>query len=103
MPTDGERGADGRTTYYVITHDQPAGRGAQPTYGTVGSQPSAGQFPGQQQSGITNQNKPKKGSAPSSQPSGAAQQNGEGSSDGAEAPPPTYAEVIKGDHKVQGP
>ncbi|KAI8942438.1 hypothetical protein NX059_000508 [Plenodomus lindquistii] len=101
IPADGERGADGRTTYYVITHEQPA-RNGQPNYGTVGgSQPSNGQFPGQQQSGVLNQNKPKKGAyQPAQNGSGAAA--GEGSSAPVE-PPPTYADVIKGDNKVQGP
>jgi uncharacterized membrane protein YqaE (UPF0057 family) len=95
---DGERG-DGRTTYYVITHDQPAGRGGQQNYGTVGSQPSNGQFPGQQ-SGVTNQHKQnKKAIAPAPQQS----QSGQGSSSQPEGPPPTYADVIKGDHKVQKP
>ncbi|KAF1839465.1 UPF0057-domain-containing protein [Decorospora gaudefroyi] len=96
---DGERG-DGRTTYYVITHEQAAARPA--NYGTVGSQPSNGQFPGQQ-SGVTNsfappkQNKTKGGN-PAAE---AAPQSAEGSSSQPEGPPPTYADVIKGDHKVQ--
>ncbi|KAH7398339.1 hypothetical protein BKA66DRAFT_508692 [Pyrenochaeta sp. MPI-SDFR-AT-0127] len=104
---DGERshGGEGRTTYYVITHEQPAGRGAQTNYGTVGSQPSNGQFPGQQ-SGIVNQNKPKNGdqvSNGSAPPAPQGQHAGEGSSSQHEGPPPTYADVIKGDHKVQNP
>jgi hypothetical protein len=101
VPADGERG-DGRTTYYVITHEQPAGR--QHTYGTVGSQPSNGQFPGQQ-SGVTNsfaqaKGNKTKGGAPAA---AAAPQSAEGSSSQPEGPPPTYADVIKGDNKVQGP
>jgi hypothetical protein len=96
---DGERG-DGRTTYYVITHDQP-GRQGQPSYGTVGSQPNAGQFPGQQSGGVGSfagqqQKNVKSAPAPASRPQG-----GEGSSSQPEGPPPTYADVIKGDHKVQ--
>jgi hypothetical protein len=77
-------------------------------YGTVGSQPSAGQFPGQQSSGVAPfpQAKPK----PDATPNNAQPQHGvagheiggEGSSQPA-GPPPTYADVIKGDHKVQGP
>ena len=99
---DGER----TTTYYVITHEQPARRqGQQPNYGTVGSQPSNGQFPGQQ-SGIVNDfagqqqanKKAAKGAAPPQ-----AGPGGEGSSSQPEGPPPTYADVIKGDHKVQDP
>lgn len=103
MPADGERGTgpDGRTTYYVITHEQPAA-GAR-NYGTVGgNQPSNGQFPGQQQSGVMNQNKPKKGAAPAGASTG---EGGEGSASasasGPVEPPPTYADVIKGDNKVQ--
>lgn len=105
---DGERG-DGRTTYYVVTHEQPARRaqpthGAHASYGTVGSQPSSGQFPGQQQ-GFVQQNQSKvkakqdkKGAQPVDHGHG-----GEGSSSQPEGPPPTYADVIKGDNKVQKP
>lgn len=101
VPDDRERGTgpNGRTTYYVITHEQPAA-GAR-NYGTVeGSQPSNGQFPGQQQSGVVNQNKPGNDSVPVS---GSADHGGEGSASGSALvePPPTYADVIKGDHKVQ--
>jgi hypothetical protein len=104
---DGER-ANGGTTYYVVTHEQP-GRRAQPGYGTVGSQPNAGQFPGQQSGGVgsfagqqqKNVKSAKGASAPPPGPQG--QQAGEGSSNQPEGPPPTYADVIKGDHKVQDP
>jgi hypothetical protein len=99
VPADGERG-DGRTTYYVISHEQPTGR---QNYGTVGSQPSNGQFPGGQ-SGVNNSfaqpKQSKKGGKPAA---AAAPQGGEGSSRQPEGPPPTYADVIKGDNKVQGP
>jgi hypothetical protein len=82
-------------------------------YGTVPQQqPSGGQFPGQQ-SDVTNQNAAKKGGKGASGPSGTngvsrpgdAPQHlgGEGSSSQPEGPPPTYADVIKGDHKVQNP
>src|SRR5690242_12585291 len=56
---DGER--DGNVTYYYVARGGPAPRG-QPrhhqqqggaAYGTMGSQPSSGQFPGQQ-SGVVN-------------------------------------------------
>ena len=109
-PQDGERGTDGSVTYYYVAHGPSPGR--QPNYGTVGSQPSGGQFPGQQ-SGTTNSFP-----APATKPKGKnvrAQQgvagqevnglnaaNGEGSSEPA-GPPPTYADVIKGDNKVQKP
>ncbi|KAF2829457.1 UPF0057-domain-containing protein [Ophiobolus disseminans] len=99
---DGERGG---TTYYVVSHEP--GRQAQPSYGTVGSQPNGGQFPGQQSGGVgsfggqrqKNATVAKKG-APASAP--VAREGGEGSSN-PEGPPPTYADVIKGDHKVQKP
>ncbi|KAL5118149.1 hypothetical protein ACEQ8H_003984 [Pleosporales sp. CAS-2024a] len=99
---NGENG-DGRTTYYVIRHEQP-GRQGQPSYGTVGSQPNGGQFPGQQSGGVGSfggqqQKNVKRASAPAPRP----HQHGEGSSNQPEGPPPTYADVIKGDHKVQGP
>jgi len=91
---DGERG----TTYYVITHDQPGRQ----SYGTVGSQPAGGQFPGQQSGGVGSfagqQQKNVMGAKPVTRPQG-----GEGSSSQPEGPPPTYADVIKGDHKVQSP
>lgn len=101
---DGEYGnnSNGRVTYYVISHEQAAGRPA--NYGTVAAQPSSGQFPGQQ-SGVTNSfaqpqgHKAAKSSAPAA--TGPASHGGEGSSSQPEGPPPTYADVIKGDHKVQ--
>jgi hypothetical protein len=103
---DGER-ADGRTTYYVISHEQPGRRQGQLGYGTVGSQPNAGQFPGQQSGGVGSfagqQQKNVKAAKGASVPSPQAQQGGEGSSSQPEGPPPTYADVIKGDHKVQDP
>lgn len=109
----GERGnADARTTYYVITHEQPAGGAAGArNYGTVlngQGQPARGQFPGQT-SGVVNQHAGKSGKgsataaaqgAPRAEQAGDAEQ---GSSRQPEGPPPTYADVIKGDNKVQGP
>lgn len=72
-------------------------------YGTVPQQqPSGGQFPNQQ-TGVTNQNAPKK-DGKSVGGSGGQRQSGEGSnSRQPDGPPPTYADVIKGDHKVQNP
>jgi len=68
----------------------------------VGSQPEGGQFPGQQSGGVGSfagqQQKNVKGAKPVTRPQG-----GEGSSSQPEGPPPTYADVIKGDHKVQSP
>jgi hypothetical protein len=69
-------------------------------YGTVAGQ----------QGGVANNSQSKKGAkgpahppahAPAHAP--AHNQGGEGSSSQPEGPPPTYADVIKGDHKVQGP
>lgn len=111
MP-DQEGGRQG-TTYYVVSHTGPARQQNGMNYGTVPQQqPTGGQFHGQQ-TGVTNQNAPKKGGKSSSGPSGAhgvsrpgdAPQHlgGEGSSSQPEGPPPTYADVIKGDHKVQSP
>jgi uncharacterized membrane protein YqaE (UPF0057 family) len=126
---DRERGNDGSVTYYYVSRGQPqhpaAGRQGQaqgqaqaqaPTsYGTVGgNQPSGGQFPGQQNGGIP-------GGKTVYAQRGAAQGHGvdgcrggvivdsaaEGASAGASgepsAPPPSYADAVKGDHKVQRP
>lgn len=79
-------------------------------YGTVSSQPSAGQFPGQQ-SGTKNafpgpKSKPTgvTGAGPAGQQGQSAPgQSAQGSSLRPAENPPTYAEVIKGDHKVQKP
>ncbi|KAH7115994.1 hypothetical protein B0J11DRAFT_538924 [Dendryphion nanum] len=106
-PRDGERGGDGSTTYYYVARAPGHGGQPQPNYGTVNSQPSGGQFPGQQ-SGVVNPFP-----APAKNTSGnqnvqpqhgvaGHEINGEGSSQPA-GPPPTYADVIKGDHKVQTP
>jgi hypothetical protein len=60
-----------------------------------------GTVPGQQ-SGATNSSQSKKSAkGPARAP--AQNQGGEGSSSQPEGPPPTYADVIKGDHKVQEP
>ena len=106
---DGERGGDGSVTYYYVAHHGGPPRrqdGGQPTnYGTVGSQPSGGQFHGQQ-TGVVNAFSQPQPNEQSAQPqNGVAGQElgGEGSSGAPAGPPPTYADVIKGDHKVQGP
>lgn len=91
------RGHNGGTTYYVISHDQPAGRTAQPSYGTVANHPG-------QQSGVAKQKQNAKGNKPSnSSATPHGQEGGEGSSSQPEGPPPAYADAIKGDHKVQKP
>lgn len=100
---DNEGGRQG-TTYYVVSHTGPARQQGGMNYGTVPpQQPNGGQFPGQQK-GVTNQNAPKKSGKSASGPGNAPQNaGGEGSSSQPEGPPPTYADVIKGDHKVQDP
>jgi uncharacterized membrane protein YqaE (UPF0057 family) len=92
---DRERG--GGTTYYVVSHEPQAG------YGTVASQPAAGQFPGQQSGGVGSfgGQRGKNGSAKKGASVLAPQAGGEGGEGSSEGPPPTYADVIKGDHKVQ--
>lgn len=108
---DRERGADGSTTYYYVSRAQPqhpsAGAGrpqqqpqGQTTYGTVGgNQPSGGQFPGQQSGVIPGPKTVYAQHANAGGDAAGSSANGEGSSE----PPPTYADVIKGDHKVQHP
>jgi hypothetical protein len=95
---DGER-AEGGTTYYVVSHTGgPASRPGAATmnYGTVA---------GQQRSGANNSQSKKGSKGPAQPPAHASAQNqgGEGSSRQPEGPPPTYADAVKGDHKVQGP
>lgn len=102
---DGEHQGGSRTTYYRVSHGGPAPQGGQMNYGTVGSQPSDGQFPGQQ-TGTTNAFKqPNQGHSvqPHHGTAGHEVGNGEGSSEQPNGPPPTYADVIKGDHKQQRP
>ncbi|KAF2816377.1 uncharacterized protein BDZ99DRAFT_375667 [Mytilinidion resinicola] len=98
----GENGARTVTYYYV----QQGGAGAggrrvqhhqQRGYGTVSSQPTAGQFPGQQ--GGT-ENSFAQPTAPAQAPQA---REGEGSSAQPQGPPPAYQDVIQGDHKVQNP
>ncbi|KAF2258492.1 UPF0057-domain-containing protein [Lojkania enalia] len=105
---DGERGQDGSVTYYYITRAsgprrQGGQQGGQPNYGTVGCQPSQ-QFPGQQ-SGVANAFPAPQvqGGQDVQRQDGVAGQEVGGESSQPGGPPPTYADVIKGDHKVQGP
>lgn len=103
---DGERHADGTVTYYYVAHGRPQAPGQQTNYGTVGNNtPSGGQFPGQQTGFVQPQQQQPKANGDSAQPQhgvAGGEINGEGSSQPA-GPPPTYADVIKGDNKVQGP
>ena len=98
---EGGHSRGGSRTYIVVPG---RGHGQQPNYGTVGSQPSGGQFHGQQ-TGVVNafpQPKTNVNAAPQHGVPGQELGGGEGSSQPV-GPPPTYADVIKGDHKVQGP
>lgn len=89
LPQDAERG---NVTYYYV-QTQPARRtdGTQ-GYGTVNSTPNS-QFPGQQQGVV--RPKPQAVAPPPRQ-----QQSQAGPS---EEVPPSYAQAVSGDHKVQGP
>ena len=100
---DREHGHDG-TTHYYVSRGGPPPHG-QPSYGTVGSNPSGGQFPGQQ-SGVVNSFSQPQQPKPNAQPhNGVAghEIGGEGSSQQPAGPPPTYADVIKGDNEIQHP
>ncbi|KAF2143850.1 uncharacterized protein K452DRAFT_247322 [Aplosporella prunicola CBS 121167] len=112
--------ANGSVTYYYVQRgnnnaggrQQQPSSGAQqqyrshgqPTYGGVAPMPGSAsrhQFPGQQQSGVKNAfagagAPPAKAPLP---PANAGGESGEGASNAL--PPPTYAEAVKGDHKVQ--
>ncbi|KAI9928405.1 hypothetical protein ASPWEDRAFT_170595 [Aspergillus wentii DTO 134E9] len=82
-PVPGQRRdvENGRVTYYYVSHG-PMQNPSQRGYGTVAPQPAQ---------------------SPQPQPQASTQQHGEGqggSSNKTHAPP-TYAEAIKGDHKVQ--
>jgi hypothetical protein len=102
---DGERQDRSHTTRYHVSYNGPAPQGGQMNYGTVGSQPSEGPFPGQQ-SGTTNafkQPQQNKSAQPHHGTAGQEVGGGESSSEQPSGPPPTYADVIKGDHKQQNP
>ncbi|KAF2248856.1 UPF0057-domain-containing protein, partial [Trematosphaeria pertusa] len=102
---DREHGGDGSVTYYYVAHGPvPPRQGGQTVYGTVGSQPSAGQFPGHE-TGVANAfPQPPKDVQPQQGVAGQEINGGaEGSAGQPSGPPPTYADVIKGDHKVQNP
>ncbi|KAF1927910.1 UPF0057-domain-containing protein [Didymella exigua CBS 183.55] len=99
-PVPDQEGGRQGTTYYVVSHTGPARQQGGMNYGTV---------PQQQQTGVTNQNAPKKATKGGKAANGASRPGdapqhlgGEGSSREPEGPP-SYADVIKGDHKVQSP
>lgn len=99
-----DREREGTVTYYYVSHGQPqVGRQGQQAqgqanYGTVGNQANSQG----QQSGVlpAKKNGQAQQGAPGQQGGGQA---GEGSSAEPNGPPPTYADVIKGDHKIQKP
>lgn len=96
-----ENGSGGSRTYVVVPG---RGNGQQTNYGTVGSQPSGGQFHGQQTGVLPFPQAKTNGHSAAPQNGVAGQElGGEGSSGQPAGPPPTYADVIKGDNKVQGP
>ncbi|PYH49618.1 putative stress response RCI peptide [Aspergillus saccharolyticus JOP 1030-1] len=90
LPNHGGDAENGRVTYYYVSH-QPIQHPSQRGYGTMPSQqPQAGHAQSQQQH-----------PAPQQQHENA---RGGASSSGDHAdsrPPPTYAEAVKGDNKVQ--
>lgn len=107
-PVPDQEGGRQGTTYYVVSHNGPARQHGGMNYGTVPQQQHNGGQPGQQK--VKGQNAAKKdtkggnGANGTSRPGDAPQHlGGEGSSSQPEGPPPTYADVIKGDHKVQSP
>lgn len=77
----------GRVTYYYVSHE-PFQHPTVRTYGTVGSQPpppAASDVP----------------TKPYYDETSAGGDGGQGSSQGHAHAPPTYAEAVKGDYKVQ--
>ncbi|EKG13009.1 hypothetical protein MPH_09829 [Macrophomina phaseolina MS6] len=104
--------SESNVTYYYVAHttapagppqhQQPYRTHAAPNYGAAGTRPvpkstSSQQFPGQQQAGVVNPWADEVSPA-AQQGSSSAQGAGEGSTS---QPPPTYAEAVRGDHKVQ--
>lgn len=74
---------NGRVTYYYVSHQPLQNPTQRQSYGTVNQQGQQGDAP-----------KPSDGSQ-----QGAGASSGEGRSD--TRPPPTYAEAVKGDNKIQ--
>ncbi|RAH65367.1 putative stress response RCI peptide [Aspergillus aculeatinus CBS 121060] len=96
-PLPGNHGGDaenGRVTYYYVSH-QPIQHPSQRGYGTLPpQQPYAANAQPQQQHPAPHQQH--------ENASGGDGGGGSSSRDHADArPPPTYAEAVKGDHKVQ--
>jgi uncharacterized membrane protein YqaE (UPF0057 family) len=90
----------GHITHYYV-HTQPGSHpppGGSQGYGTVNNVPNA-QFPGQQQ-GMVKPPKSQRAAPPASAPAPAGQSSQAGQS---EEIPPSYAQAVAGDHKIQGP
>lgn len=87
----------GNVTYYYVQQGQPryAAQGGQRQYGTVNSTPNA-QFPHQQQGFV--QPKPQPSPA-ATQPQADAPEQGSSSTE----TPPSYAQAVAGDNKLQHP
>ncbi|KAF1964016.1 hypothetical protein BU23DRAFT_494287 [Bimuria novae-zelandiae CBS 107.79] len=102
---DHERQGGVRATHYYVSYGGPPPQRGTMNYGTVGSQPTAGQFPGQQ-TGTTNSFPQPQSKSKSVQPqngvAGHEIGTGEGSSQPS-GPPPTYADAVKADNKIQHP
>lgn len=96
---DGE-GGQSRYAYYVVSGPG----GAQGGYGTLNAAPAQGQFPGQQAGGLPGApvNKSKAGSQqPPSHPAAGPGPSSSWAQQPGESAPPSYADAVKGDHKVQ--
>ncbi|KAF2754614.1 UPF0057-domain-containing protein [Pseudovirgaria hyperparasitica] len=100
-PQDAE-GGSGTVTYYYVQggsaprHHHQQQRPAQGGYGTVNSQPSQ-QFPGQQAGAYYPKNQ---AHAPQAQ-QGPGPVDGPSNGGAALPPPPSYADAVKGDNKIQ--
>lgn len=107
---DAENARDGHVTYYYVAHAGGPNNQQYRSYGgaaparPVPKSTSSQQFPGQQRGAVNNFAGAKPPPPPKKQGGGAAAPSG-GDADGGEGsttqPPPTYAEAVRGDHKVQ--
>lgn len=79
---------NGRVTYYYVSH-QPLQSPSQRSYGATDSQPQPQRQSSQQDSHPNNSNRPQ----------GAAESSEQGQAE--TRAPPTYAEAVRGDNKVQ--
>lgn len=94
-PIDNEQGSGERVTYFYVAHNQQeAGQPGQTNYGGTANQPPKGP---QQQSGVVSTASAPSGSGPAGPSSSSRQHH----VPGGENAPPTYADAVKGDNKVQ--